>query len=141
MLKLTLIARLSDCLPLTESMEPTSDAEIEQYKKQRKNILQQLSSNPVPPEKLSVDSGNYAFHVVTESGVAFMTLCEKAYSTQLAYGFLADIKGEFLNLYGSEVAKVDRPYAFIKFDSFIQKTIRVYSDTRTKRNIQKLKEE
>ena len=79
--------------------------------------------------------------VLTENGITYMTLCEKAYSTQLAYNFLSDLKKEFYQLYGHEVHQVERPYAFIKFDTFIEKSKRVYSDTRTKRNIQKLKDE
>lgn len=82
-----------------------------------------------------------AHSVLTENGITYMTLCEKAYSTQLAYNFLSDLKKEFYQLYGHEVHQVERPYAFIKFDTFIEKSKRVYSDTRTKRNIQKLKDE
>jgi len=68
-------------------------------------------------------------------------LCEKEYATALAYSFLEDLKKEFITLYGQEVFTVERNFAFIKFDTFIQKTRRVFADTRTKRNIQKLKEE
>jgi vesicle transport protein SEC22 len=56
---------------------------------------------------------------LTDNGVAFMTLCEKAYSTQLAYSFLADLKGEFFQLHGSEVSRVERPYPFIKFGKML----------------------
>jgi len=79
--------------------------------------------------------------ILTENGVTYMTLCEKSYSSQLAYSYLSDLKKEFYQLYGHEVDKVERPYAFIKFDTFIQKSKRVYSDTRTKRNLQILREE
>lgn len=34
-----------------------------------------------------------------------------------------------------------RPYAFIKFDSFIQKTRKVYGDQRAQRNLEKLNED
>lgn len=70
-----------------------------------------------------------------------MTLCEKEYSSQMAYSFLEDLRKEFVQLYGNEVQNAERPYAFIKFDNFIQKTRRLFADTRTKKNIQKLKEE
>lgn len=36
---------------------------------------------------------------------------------------------------------MSRPYAFIKFDTFIQKTKKLYLDTRTQRNLSKLTEE
>jgi vesicle transport protein SEC22 len=65
MLKLTLIARVSDQLPLAASMEDDKEMrEMEQYKKQRKKILKQLSLFPSPPEKMSVDSGEFAFQYV-----------------------------------------------------------------------------
>ena len=40
--------------------------------------------------------------------------------------------------YGSEMETATRPYAFIKFDTFIQKTKKLYVDTRTQRNLNKL---
>jgi vesicle transport protein SEC22 len=65
MLKLTLIARVSDQLPLAASMEDDKEVrEMDQYKKQRKKILKQLSLLPNPPEKMSVDSGEFAFQYV-----------------------------------------------------------------------------
>ncbi len=110
-------------------------------------------------EKLTIESGNQQFQfckanflmipflnyfqrsIVMEKGVCYMVLCDKEYSTQLAFKFLDEIKNEFQQIHGGEVDSVERPYAFIKFDNFIQKTLRIYSDSRTKRNIQKLKED
>ncbi|KAJ2844667.1 SNAP receptor [Coemansia erecta] len=44
--------------------------------------------------------------------------------------------------YGGEVEKTNlRPYAFIKFDTFIQKTKRIYEDSRTQSNLSKLNED
>ncbi|KAG2391849.1 hypothetical protein C9374_013334 [Naegleria lovaniensis] len=163
MLKLTFIARLSDSLPLAESIDEKDGEDdnitksgfsngkksnnvqpdpYEQYKNQRKKILEQLAllgSNS--NEKMSIDSGPMVFHTLTSSGLIYMTLCEKSYSSQLAYAFLDELKKEFEQLYGTEVHKVERPYAFMKFDTFIQKTRRVYTDSRTKRNLQILKDE
>ena len=39
------------------------------------------------------------------------------------------------------VDSVARPYAFIKFDTFIQKTKKLYSDQRTQRTLEKLNED
>jgi vesicle transport protein SEC22 len=62
MLRLTLIARVSDGLPLAASMEDDTEMrEFEDYKKQRKKILQQLQTFPTPPEKLSIESGPFNF--------------------------------------------------------------------------------
>ena len=43
--------------------------------------------------------------------------------------------------YGSEMETATRPYAFIKFDTFIQKTKKLYVDTRTQRNLNKLNDD
>merc|ERR1719421_2088200 len=48
---------------------------------------------------------------------------------------------EFSAKYSGEVESAMRPYAFIKFDTFIQKTKKLYVDTRTQRNLNKLNEE
>ena len=44
--------------------------------------------------------------------------------------------------YGNEVDKPGlRPYAFVKFDTFMQKTKKIYQDTRTQSNLTKLNED
>ncbi|KAL0463777.1 UNVERIFIED_CONTAM: vesicle transport protein [Sesamum latifolium] len=44
-------------------------------------------------------------------------------------------------MYGNQIETAGRPYAFIKFDTFMQKTKKLYQDTRTQRNIAKLNDE
>lgn len=44
-----------------------------------------------------------------------MTLCERSYSSQLAFSFLYEVKKEFLQLYGNDIDKTERPFAFNKF--------------------------
>lgn len=43
-----------------------------------------------------------------------------------------------MQLYGANVASASRPYEFIRFDTFIQKTKKLYVDSRTQRNLDKL---
>merc|ERR1711991_829164 len=52
--------------------------------------------------------------------------------------YLTEIQKEFDVQYGMEVDKVRRPYHFIKFESFLQKTKQLYSDTRSQRNLSKV---
>ena len=68
-------------------------------------------------------------------------MAEKGYPKKLAYQYLEELFREFTSLYHSEIESVARPYAFIKFDKFIQKTRKLYLDTRTQRNMTKLNEE
>ena len=78
------------------------------------------------------------FHYVIEGDVIYLVLVEKAYPKKLAFQYLDELSKEFNSLYGPQIDQVTRPYAFIKFDTFIQKTKKLYMDTRTQRNIERL---
>ena len=54
---------------------------------------------------------------------------------------VTELQREFADKHGATVDSVARPYAFIKFDTFIQKTKKLYSDQRTQRNLEKLNED
>jgi len=143
MVKLTMIVRLFDGLPLCESLELDKIANLEMYKQQAKTVIKsfaQARTAQVPP-RMTVESGNYHFHYLTNAGVCYFTLAEKGYPKKLAYQYLEELKREFTTLYHNEIESVARPYAFIKFDKFIQKTRKLYLDTRTQRNMSKLNSE
>ena len=76
-----------------------------------------------------------------EAGVCYLTLSDRGYPKKLAYQYLEDLQREFSAQNGSQVETVARPYAFIKFDTFIQRTKKLYLDTRTQRNLNKLNED
>ena len=78
------------------------------------------------------------FHYLIDGDVVYLTLVEKAYPKKLAFQYLDELSKEFNSLYGTQIEGVTRPYAFIKFDTFIQKTKKLYMDTRTQRNIERL---
>ena len=65
--------------------------------------------------RMSVDSGHFVFHYMIEADVCYLTLTEKSYPKKLAYQYLDELHSEFMNLYGSQIQSVSRPYAFIKF--------------------------
>eukprot|EP00668_Euglena_longa_P028915 GGOE01036249.1.p1 GENE.GGOE01036249.1~~GGOE01036249.1.p1 ORF type:complete len:212 (+),score=33.23 GGOE01036249.1:53-637(+) len=137
MLKFTLICRSTDALPLAASMDNAVDSSFsdpDKYKLQAKNIFKELSLHPLS-RLLTITSGDYCFHLLTENSVSYLTLCESKCPAYLAFSFLEDLNKEFQHLYGTEVEKCERPYAFIKFDTFLQKTKKVYMDTRSTRNL------
>ncbi|KAF7028937.1 hypothetical protein CFC21_040781 [Triticum aestivum] len=68
-------------------------------------------------------------------------MCDRSYPKKLAFQYLEDLKNEFERVNGSQIETAARPYAFIKFDTFIQKTRKLYLDTRTQRNLAKLNDE
>ncbi|KAK4528231.1 hypothetical protein GAYE_SCF53G6166 [Galdieria yellowstonensis] len=142
--KFTLIARQSDALPLAESMieenEPYGD-ELGDYKRQAKTLVRQLSKAASPESMMTIDCGYFVYHYVLVEGVIYLTFTEKAYPRRLAFDFLDEISKEFRTVYGSQVERATRPYEFIRFDSFLQKTKKLYENTRTQRNVTKLQQE
>ncbi|CAL6286715.1 unnamed protein product [Bathycoccus prasinos] len=150
MVKLTMIARVLDGLPLAEGLDTDASLDLEYYKQQAKTLFKKLGQNSsshasgaggAPPSRMSYESGEYFMHYVIESGVCYLTLCERNYPKKLAYSYLEELQREFADKHGMNVDSVARPYAFIKFDTFIQKTKKLYSDQRTQRNLEKLNED
>ena len=214
MVKLTMIARVLDGLPLAEGLDTDATLDLEYYKQQAKTLFKKLSSGAVPPSRMSYESGEYFMHYVIENGVCYLTLCDRNYPKKLAYSYLegerinrifaaslsrsrarglrsicktrktpcvppvslrllttdvvvramfwffnaklcvhfvltcsvlvssqTELQREFADKHGATVDSVARPYAFIKFDTFIQKTKKLYSDQRTQRNLDKLNED
>ncbi|RUS34515.1 LOW QUALITY PROTEIN: hypothetical protein BC938DRAFT_480048 [Jimgerdemannia flammicorona] len=77
----------------------------------------------------------------TSSKTACATFAS-SYPRKLGFSYLEELSKEFYLSYGNEVEKVGlRPYAFVKFDTFMQKTKRLYQDTRTQHNLTKLNED
>jgi vesicle transport protein SEC22 len=150
MVKISLICRLSDALPLAASMADEKDAyagELETYERQAKSLVRSLASAhakeapgaPRDGDTVTVASGDYfCFHYMVSRGVVLLTLTEKGYPKRLAFDYLEELRREFLQSYGAKVAGATRPYEFIRFDTFIQKTKKLYVDSRTQRNLDKL---
>ncbi|GKD06149.1 hypothetical protein Tco_1181123 [Tanacetum coccineum] len=62
-------------------------------------------------------------------------------STDLVLGFIIISAPRYPGDFADQIEKAARPYAFIKFDTFIQRTKKFYQDTRTQRNVSKLNDE
>ncbi|SAM01056.1 hypothetical protein [Absidia glauca] len=141
MVKTTIIARVSDGLPLAASMDDEQvEMELAEYKGQAKTIFKRLNTNSEP--RCSIDSGNYVFHYIIEGSVCYLCICDKSYPRKLAFSYLEELGKEFNMSYGNDVDKPGlRPYAFVKFDTFMQKTKKIYQDTRTQSNLTKLNED
>ena len=113
--------------------------ELDNCKSQAKKIVKQLHSGS--PRKLTIDAGPSCFNYINQDGVCYLCLTDKAYPKRLAFSYLEELQREFMNKFRDEIGSASRPYAFIKFDPFIQKTKRLYVDTRTQRNLNKLNED
>jgi vesicle transport protein SEC22 len=75
----------------------------------------------------------FCYSYLIENEVCYLVMCDKMFSKRLAFNFLEDISQEFNNNYGRKVNSVTRPYAFIEFDIYIQKSKKSLTDRR--RNI------
>ncbi|KAJ2450602.1 SNAP receptor [Coemansia sp. RSA 2336] len=141
MVKSTIIARVADGLPLAASMDDEqSESELAGYKSQAKAIFKKLNSQSEP--MCSIESGPYYLHYLLDQGICYLSICDKSFPRKLAFNYLDELAKEFNMSYGSEAQKPSlRPYAFIKFDTFIQKTKRIYEDSRTQQNLSKLNED
>ncbi|KAK1285839.1 25.3 kDa vesicle transport protein [Acorus calamus] len=142
MVKLTMIARVTDGLPLAEGLDDgrdQKDADI--YKQQAKMLFKNLSKGQNVASRMSIETGPYVFYYIIEGRVCYLTMCDRSYPKKLAFQYLEDLKNEFERVNGGQIETASRPYAFIKFDTFIQKTKKLYLDTRTQRNLAKLNDE
>ncbi|KAJ2708030.1 SNAP receptor [Coemansia spiralis] len=137
----TIIARVADGLPLAASMDDEqAESGLTGYKSQAKAILKKLTAQS--ETMCSIESGPYYLHYLVYQGVCYLCICERQFPRKLAFSYLDELAREFHMSYGSEVDKASlRPYAFIKFDTFIQKTRRMYEDSRTQQNLSKLNED
>lgn len=139
MVKSTLIARVVDGLPLAASMDDEEHQDLSEYKNQAKQLFKQLSVQA--EQRCSVASEPFVFHYMIEFGVCYLCLCDKSYPKQLAFQYLEELQREFHAVYGAEMMRVARPYAFVKFDTFIQRTKKQYKDARSAKNLEKLNED
>ncbi|CAN6457690.1 unnamed protein product [Victoria cruziana] len=137
-----MLARVTDGLPLAEGLDDGRDVNnVELYKQQAKSLFKNLSNSQNDPSRMSIETGPYVFHYIIEGRVCYLTMCDRSYPKKLAFQYLEDLKSEFEKVNGSQIETAARPYAFIKFDAFIQKTRKLYLDTRTQRNLAKLNDE
>lgn len=72
-----------------------------------------------------------------------MTICDASYPRKLAFTYLSDLATEFTTTYPSSsyTSPNLRPYAFVEFDTFIQRTKKTYQDSRASSNMDKLNSE
>lgn len=75
--------------------------------------------------------------------ICFLCIADKSYPRKLAFTYLADLSSEFTTTYqpSQYLSPTLRPYAFVEFDTFIQRTKKLYQDSRASQNLDKLNDE
>ncbi|XP_054623726.1 vesicle-trafficking protein SEC22b-A [Dunckerocampus dactyliophorus] len=135
MILLTMIARVGDGLPLAASMQENdqSGRDLQQYQSQAKQLCRKL--NAQSPDRCTVEAKDMSFHYLIAEGVCYLSLCEPTFPKKIVFAYLEDLHSEFSDQYGRKVPTVTRPYSFIEFDTYIQKTKKSYIDSRARRNL------
>lgn len=130
MVKSTQIFRL-DGLPLAASVDDEqSERELSDIKSKVKQLLRRLSRSAEP--QASIESGPYTVHylITPASDCVFLCICDASYPRKLAFTYLSDISTEFNTTYpASQISAPSlRPYAFVEFDTFIQRARKTYQN-------------
>ncbi|XP_063318542.1 vesicle-trafficking protein SEC22b-like [Pelmatolapia mariae] len=120
MILLTMIARVTDGLPLIEFIQEDeqSERDLQQYQSQAKQLCRKLDAQS--PERCTLDAGDMDFHLLIAQGVCYLTLCEASFPKTMAFEYLEDLRKEFYVQYGEKVPTVTRPYSFTEFGTHIQ---------------------
>ncbi|KAI0124324.1 Longin-like domain-containing protein [Xylariales sp. AK1849] len=142
MIRSTQIARVGDGLMLCASVDDEStESSLAEIKSQVKLILRRLNRNAEP--QASIESGAYTLHYLLDNDIVYLCICERSYPRKLAFTYLSDLSAEFANSYSQAQlhSPTLRPYAFMEFDTFINRTKATYADTRATQNLDKLNDE
>ncbi len=62
------------------------------------------------------------FSCLIDHDVCYITLCEKTFPRKNAYAYLEDLAQEFIAQYGQKIQLAARPYSFIEFGLFNEKS-------------------
>ncbi|BCS17844.1 SNAP receptor SEC22 [Aspergillus puulaauensis] len=141
MVKSTQIARLDGLMLAASVDDEQAETELSEIKSQAKMIFRRMSPNSAP--QASIESGQYNLHYLIQDDVCFLCICDRSYPRKLAFTYLSDIATEFTNTYPASQYKSPslRPYAFVEFDTFIQRSKKVYQDSRASANLDRLNDE
>ncbi|KAL1998100.1 hypothetical protein VTN02DRAFT_6857 [Thermoascus thermophilus] len=141
MVKSTQIARVDGLMLAASVDDEQAEAELSEVKSQAKMIFRRLSRNSAP--EASIESGQYSLHYLLKDDICFLCICDRSYPRKLAFTYLADIATEFTTTYSPAQYHSPnlRPYAFVEFDTFIQRTKKTYQDSRASQNLDKLNDE
>ncbi|KAH6783923.1 hypothetical protein C2S52_008882 [Perilla frutescens var. hirtella] len=143
MLKLTIVGRVNDGLPLAQgpryTNEENNDDDISARKQQAEFLLQEVSRRALPPSKMTIFSDHHCFNYIVENGICFMALCDSMYPRKLVFCYLQDLYKEFVKFDDVGLAqRIVTPYSFLKFDGVIGKVRRKYIDTGSQANLSKI---
>ena len=121
---------------LNRNSEPQASIEAGKY------TLQYEAPPPIPPDRRTQPTHPKPSYLIQDQ-LCFLTICDKSYPRKLAFTYLSDLATEFTTTYSSQayLSATCRPYAFVEFDTFMQRTKKTYQDSRATQNLDKLNDE
>lgn len=124
------LVRIEDGTPLSATTDFSSDAD--QRVREGKRCIKLLGKHISKwGKRVCLPADEITIHCVMDDSTGYLAVCEANYPHILAYSFLDEVMREFSILYTASVVKsVRRPYAFVEFDHFLQKTRQKYNSTR-----------
>ncbi|KAK6936856.1 Longin domain [Dillenia turbinata] len=119
MVKLTMVGRVSDGLPIAQAtryLDEENDNFL-YYKQQAEFILKEISMGSLPSSKMTIRVDHqYSFNYLVRGGFCFITLCGSSYPRKLAFLFLHDLHKQIQKFDVCLIAKITKPYSFVGFE-------------------------
>ncbi|GAB5576500.1 vesicle-trafficking protein SEC22a isoform X3 [Prionailurus iriomotensis] len=147
------VIRVRDGLPLSASTDYEQGTGVQECRKYFKMLSKKLAQLP---DRCTLKTGHYnikyspcigkhftascrhtSFQIrdgifISSLGVSYMMLCTENYPNVLAFSFLDELQKEFITTYNMmKTNTAVRPYCFIEFDNFIQRTKQRYNNPRS----------
>ncbi|KAM5276420.1 vesicle-trafficking protein SEC22a isoform 3-T3 [Hipposideros larvatus] len=123
------VLRVRDGLPLSASTDYEQGTGVQECRKYFKMLARKLAQLP---DRCTLKTGHYHINFISSLGVSYMMLCTESYPNVLAFSFLDELQKEFITTYNMmKTNTAVRPYCFIEFDNFIQRTKQRYNNPRS----------
>ncbi|XP_073503625.1 vesicle-trafficking protein SEC22a [Phyllobates terribilis] len=123
------VVRARDGLPLSASTDHEQNLSVQETKKYLKVLSRKVEQLP---DRCTMKRGPHHVHFISSLGVSYMMLCSEHYPGVLAFCFLDELQREFISTYQmGHINAAIRPYSFIEFDNFIQKTKQRFNNPRS----------
>lgn len=136
------VVRVRDGLPLSASTDFYHAQEFVECRRQLKTLALRLAQYP---SRGSAESRDFRIHFSSSGDVACMAICSRQCPTAMAFCFLETLWWDFTASHdSSHIGLASRPYAFLEFDSVIQKVkwhFNHMSPSQMKSCLEKIQEE
>ncbi|XP_032504315.1 vesicle-trafficking protein SEC22c isoform X2 [Phocoena sinus] len=136
------VVRVRDGLPLSASTDFYHSQDFLECRRRLKTLALRLAQYP---GRGSAEGLDFSIHFSSSRDVACMAICSRQCPAAMAFCFLETLWWEFTASYDTTcIGLASRPYAFLEFDSVIQKVkwhFNYVSSTQMESSLEKIQEE